>query len=387
MGDALRAVVVGTSFGGRVHVPALRAAGIEVHALVGRDRTRTQERAAALGVPVAAASLDEALSSGPVDCVSVATPPDSHASVVIEALRAGKHVLCEKPFASDAGEARSMVAAAEDAGVVALVGCEFRWAPDEALTRRVIRSGAIGEPRVATFLQHSGILARGLHGAFNEEWWFDRQRGGGMLGAGGIHFVDRFRTWLGDIGRVSAVLQVAADRPTDQAEDTYTAMLQFECGCLGMMQHSSAVYGRPDRICRVIGSAGAVWLEDGRAWLADGASARPLDVPDDLRLPEPPPASDDPKHAFTRLELPPYTRLAERFRDLILRRSIAAGCPRDPDVPRRPLPAMRARRHAVVLPPRRRVDGYRVACPPWARREQAPVTRQPPVQSRRRGCR
>jgi predicted dehydrogenase len=330
MSGPLRAVVVGTSFGGRVHVPALRAAGIEVHALVGRDAARTRQRAAGLDVPHAATSLGEALSTGAVDCVTVATPPDAHTSIVIESLQAGKHVLCEKPFAADASEARSMVAAADAAGVIAMVGCEFRWMPDEALVRRSIEAGAIGEPRVATFLQHSGILANGLHGAFNEEWWFDRRRGGGMLGAGGIHFIDRFRTWLGDVSRVSALLQVADDRPSDQAEDTYSAVLQFESGCVGVMQHSSAVRGRADRVCRVIGSAGSLWLEDGRAWLADASSVRPLEVPDDLRLPDPPDASDDPKHAFTQLELPPYTRLAERFRDLILGRAVRPDAPETP---------------------------------------------------------
>ena len=330
MSDDLQAIVVGTSFGGRVHVPALRAAGIEVHALVGRDGARTRERATALGVPLAATTLGDALSDGVATCVTVATPPHAHRSVVIEALEAGCHVLCEKPFAADATEARSMVAAAAAAGTVALVGCEFRWVPDEALARRLIRAGAIGEPRVASFVLQSGIVARGLHGAFNEEWWFSAESGGGMLGAGGIHFIDRFRTWLGDIARVSVVLQVVGDRPADQAEDTYSAMLRFESGALAMMQHSSAVYGAPARLCRVIGSGGSVWLEDGRAWLADARSSGPIEVPDDLLLPDPPPASDDPKHAFTQLELPPYTRLAERWRDLILGRGIDATAPETP---------------------------------------------------------
>ena len=213
MSEKLRAVVVGTSFGGRVHVPALRAAGIEVHALVGRDEHEPGNGRARLGSPPRHHLAHRRLSDGAASVVTVATPPHSHRSIVIEALEAGCHVLCEKPFAADAAEARSMLAAATAAGTVALVGCEFRWVPDEALAGRVIRAGAIGEPRLATFVLHSGIVARGLHEAFNEEWWFSAERGGGMLGAGGIHFIDRFRTWFGDIDRVSAVLQVAGDRP------------------------------------------------------------------------------------------------------------------------------------------------------------------------------
>jgi predicted dehydrogenase len=223
-----------------------------------------------------------------------------------------------------------MTEAAEDAGVIALLGCEFRWATDEALAARTVHSGALGTPKLATFVQHSPLVAGGLHGAFNEEWWFDADRGGGILNAAGIHYVDRFRTWLGDVVAVSATLQVAGDRPADAAEDTYTVQLRFASGCLGLIQHCAAARGAPARLCRVIGDRGSVWLDGGDVWLADDEPARPLGVPADLVLPDPPPASDDPKHAFTAIELPPYTRLAERWRDLI------EGRPIDPSAPATP---------------------------------------------------
>jgi predicted dehydrogenase len=327
----LRAIVVGTSFGARVHVPALRAAGFEVAALVGRDAQRTADRAAQLGVPIASTRLRDALDrvDGP-RCVTVATPPDAHTEPVLEALAAGAHVLCEKPFALGTADAREMTAAADAAGVVAVLGCEFRWATDEALTGRVVRSGSIGSPRVATFVQHSALLAHGLHGAFNEDWWFDPARGGGILNASGSHYVDRFRSWLGEVTGVSASLQVAGNRPPTAAEDTYTVLLRFASGCTGLIQQCSAARGTPGRMCRVVGDHGSVWIDDGVVWLADDGPARVVDVPADLRLPDPPPPSDDPKHAFTRIELPPYTRLAERFRDLVL------GRPVDPDAPATP---------------------------------------------------
>jgi predicted dehydrogenase len=313
-----------------VHVPALRAAGFEVVALVGRDAARTADRAAALGIPRAVTSLTEALATGPVDAVTVSTPPDSHTAIVFEALAAGKHVLCEKPFAADAAEAEAMVRAAEAAGVVALVGCEFRWATDEALASRLLRSGAIGTPRVATYIQHSSLVAHGLHAAFNDEWWFDAARGGGILNAGGIHYIDRFLDWLGPIEAVSAVLQVTGERPASAAEDTYTVLFRFTSGCTGLLQHCAAARGNPSRLCRVIGDTGSVWLDGGATWLADAAPAHVVEVPEDLLLPAAPPPSADPKHAFTAIELPPYTRLAERWRDLIVGRAIPADAPRTP---------------------------------------------------------
>ena len=327
----VKAIVVGTSFGGRVHVPALRAAGFEVAALVGRDGDRTDRRAGELGIPLASTSLTEALTQveGP-RCVAVSTPPDAHVEPVLEALAAGAHVLSEKPFALDTADAEAMVAAARDAGSIALLGCEFRWAPDEALAGRLVRDGAVGTPKVATFVQHSGLVADGVHGAFNAEWWFDARRGGGSLNASGIHVVDRYRTWLGEVVAVSAVLGVTGARPADGAEDTFSAAFHFESGCTAVLQYCGATRGIPMRICRVIGDAGSVWLDDGSVWFADADRTERCETPPDLTVPAPPPPSDDPKHAFTALELPPYTRLTERFRDLIEGRSIDPSAPATP---------------------------------------------------------
>src|SRR5258705_953604 len=98
------AAVVGTGFGARVHVPALRAAGFDVRALVGRDAERTARRAERLGIEHAYTSMGDALALG-VDAVTIAAPPDAHAALSIEACDAGRHVICEKPFALDGAEA------------------------------------------------------------------------------------------------------------------------------------------------------------------------------------------------------------------------------------------------------------------------------------------
>src|ERR1700688_3606379 len=95
----LRAIVIGTSFGCLTHVRALRAAGFAVRALVGRDPQRTGERARRCAIPHACTSLAAALALDGVDAVSVATPPHTHAPIVLEAVAARKHVVCEKPFA------------------------------------------------------------------------------------------------------------------------------------------------------------------------------------------------------------------------------------------------------------------------------------------------
>ena len=78
--------------------------------------------------------------------MTIAAPPDAHAALAIEVCDAGRHVICEKPFALDAAEAAAMAAAANRAGVTHLVGHEFRWAPDRADGRaRAIADGLIGD--------------------------------------------------------------------------------------------------------------------------------------------------------------------------------------------------------------------------------------------------
>ena len=146
------AAVVGTSFGCLTHVRAMRAAGLDVLALVGSDPERTAARAERFEVPNAFTSLADALALPGVDAVAVATPPHTHGPIVLEVVGAGKHVVCEKPFARDETESRRMLDAATDAGVVHLLGTEFRWSTGQALAARLIHQGAIGEP--ATWISY-----------------------------------------------------------------------------------------------------------------------------------------------------------------------------------------------------------------------------------------
>jgi len=321
------AIVVGTGFGCLTHARALRAAGFEVRALVGRDPTRTVERARRYEIPHALTSLADALALPGVDAVAVATPPHTHAEIVLAAVAAGKHVLCEKPFARDAAEARTMLAAAERAGVVHLLGTEFRFATTQALAARAIAGGLIGEPCTATIMLHVPMLADPA--AEVPEWWSDRARGGGWLGAHGSHLVDQVRQTLGEFAGVSAGLQCVAERAWT-AEDTYTVHFRLVNGVHGVLQSSASTMGRFFACTQYAGSRGTLWLEGDEVWVANREGARALPVPDDLvlRAAEPPPMDGlttayDMMHV-TGIDFGPYTRLYERFRDLILGRSIPA---------------------------------------------------------------
>jgi predicted dehydrogenase len=305
------AVVVGTGFGTRVHLPALRAAGFRVEALVGRDADRTARRAERFGVPHGLTDLDAALALPGVAAVTIATPPAAHAEAAIAAVKAGKHVLCEKPFAMDTTQAAAMLDAAAAAGVVHLVGHEFRWAVDRATVGRAIAEGMIGEPRLATLVMHSSLVAD-LE-TKTPPWWFDPVEGGGWLGASGSHIVDMVRVWLGEFDEVSARLGVTSER-TGIAEDSFTVRFRLQSGVEGVLQQAAAAWGPYAGMTRVVGTRGTVWIDGDAPYLADADGPRRLPVPPDLELPSAPSESDDPRHRFTHLELGPFTRLCEVLR-------------------------------------------------------------------------
>jgi predicted dehydrogenase len=319
-------VVVGTGFGCLTHIRALRDAGFDVVGLVGRDPARTAERAARFDVPQASTSLEEALAARGVVAVSIATPPHTHAPLVLQCVAAGKHVLCEKPFARDADEARTMLRAAAAAGVVHLLGTEFRWETGQALMTRLVRSGAIGQPRLATFMLTIPLLAS--PSAEVPDWWSSAEAGGGWLGAHAAHVVDQVRTTLGEVAGVSAALPQLTERPWT-AEDSYAVHFRTRSGCAGSLLSSAADWGPIQIVARVAGTAGTIWAEGARVQVADGSGTRLMPVPDDLVTgPADGPPADllttayDLLHA-TGIDVGPYSRLAATFRALIEGRPVA----------------------------------------------------------------
>jgi predicted dehydrogenase len=314
-GRPVGVVVVGSGHGCRVHVPAARNAGLEVLGVVGRDREKTAKRAARAGVDRVFTSLDEALTLPGVDAVIISTPPHTHAALAEEAIAAGRHLLVEKPFTVDADEARRLHALAQRAGVVALVGHEFRFSADRMTLRHAIAGGAIGTPRLATFVGHNAFAASldlRMPG-----WWFDPAQGGGWLGASVSHIIDAIRWWLGDFEVVSADLSMASDRdPDTQAEDSVSARFRMASGCEGVLQQSAAVWGSTLNLFRVTGPLGTADMVDGTVRISNANGQRLLDpvAPAPTVVVE---EGSDPRNPFSHIEIPPTTTQAAVWRDLI----------------------------------------------------------------------
>lgn len=313
--EKIKAIVVGTGFGCRIHVPALRAAGFEVVALVGRSVERLQRKAAENGVPMSFTCLDEAIGATGAKLVTIATTPNTHAMLAHQAIARGCHVLCEKPFAFDAAEGAALLKAAEDKAIVHMVSHEFRWLPERALFGQAIREGLIGEPRFLAVDQFLPFCAD--PDARLPRWWFDKEAGGGWLGASGSHLIDQIRAWLGDFHSLSANLMTVSDR-TDVAEDSYSMRFLTKGGVEGSMQQTAGAWGEPASLCRCAGSTGTVWIEAGKVFIADRTGTRQLPVPSEYELPPPPPAADPTSpNRLSHFEIGPFTRLAEALRTTI----------------------------------------------------------------------
>jgi predicted dehydrogenase len=322
-------VVVGTGFGCLTHLRALRAAGFEVRALVGRDPDKTAERAKLFDIPLALTSVPEALEVAGVDAVTVATPPHTHSEITLAAIGAGKHVICEKPFTRDAAEARVLLEAAEAAGIVHLLGCEFRWDPGQALLARTVRNGRIGDPRLATFLLHVPLLAD--ESAEVPAWWSDTGEGGGWLGAHGSQVIDQIRVTLGEFASVSASLPHVAGRADLSAEDGFVVHFTMRSGAVGTLQSTSGDWGVPLMVTRVAGTTGAAWVEGAGAVVkvADRDGNRTVPVPEDLvfdrtapPLPEGIVTTMYERMISHGMDFGPYTRLAEFLRDRMLGKDV-----------------------------------------------------------------
>jgi predicted dehydrogenase len=315
-----KALVVGTGFGCRIQLPALLGAGFDVVGLVGQDATRTAERATVNGVAESFTDLDKAIATTGAEVVAISSPPHAHAELSIAALERGCHVLCEKPFAANLAEARAMLAAAEKAVKVHMMGHEFRFEPLRATVAQAIAAGMIGEPRLANIT----ILLPQITASQDDmpDWWFDPGEGGGWLGALGSHVVDQLRTWLGEFASVSASLtSVSATR--GPADDSFSIRFAMKSGLEGVIQSSAGAWGPPLDVARVCGSEGTLWTERGEVRFAGRNGERTLPIAPDLVLPPAPPITGDPRHETARwkglvqVELASYTVLCRALKAAI----------------------------------------------------------------------
>jgi predicted dehydrogenase len=249
--------VIGAGFGAQVYVPAFQSEGWVVSAICSRDRNKAAKAAAAADIPGVYSDPHELIARDDLDAVAIASPPAAHRDLAIAALRVGKDVLCEKPFALDAKQAAEMRDEAERSGRTAMVGHEFRHTPQRAYIKQLLDDGYIGRFRMCTVELFLDRYVTREPRPFT--WMAVEAEGGGLLGALGSHYIDGLRHWFGDVatvtGRLASLRPDLAHATTkavvqSETDDTFAFTLDFENGGMATMIASFAA--TPTRGTRIV---------------------------------------------------------------------------------------------------------------------------------------
>ncbi|MDR0898534.1 MAG: Gfo/Idh/MocA family oxidoreductase, partial [Oscillospiraceae bacterium] len=176
-----------------------------------------------VGYPTLQALLDDER----IALVTVATPNNFHKDLVIACLKAGKHVVCEKPVAMDAAELEAMRAMAECCGKTFSIHQNRRWDRDYLMVRQLLAQGDLGQPYfIESRVQGS---RQSMHG-----WRGHRENGGGMIYDWGIHLFDQLLDLIPS--PVVSVLCQAKNVHNDEVDDSFKAILQFENGVSALVE-------------------------------------------------------------------------------------------------------------------------------------------------------
>lgn len=246
-GRRLRVGLVGTGgWAELAHLPGLASRGdLELVALCGRTPARLTALADRFGVPGRHLDWREMLARERLEVVVVATPNDQHAPMAGAALEAGAHVVCEKPLALDAGQARSLADLAEARGLQTLTFFTHRAIASATQVKRLVEAGFLGRPLRVDARYATGSQLRPGKPA---SWRMRRaEAGSGVLGDLGSHLVDLVRWWLGDLTRVAGQWQNAHPERQGVAVDADEAcafLADLACGAQGVFQASKLVAGR-----------------------------------------------------------------------------------------------------------------------------------------------
>jgi predicted dehydrogenase len=206
MPQKVRCAVIGAGgFAEICHVPGLQShQQAEVVLLCGRNEERRRAIAGRLGVPETAGDYRDVVARPDIDAVTITTPNVSHAEIALAALRAGKHVFCEKPLAMHAPEAEAMLRTAEEAGLIHQVAFTFRYTHGVARLREQLRDGAVGKP---FFIRLVGEGWSDLRPDARVRWRHQQAlSGAGMLADMGSHYFDLVDWAVAPVAEVCGLL-------------------------------------------------------------------------------------------------------------------------------------------------------------------------------------
>ncbi len=275
----LNAAIIGLGFVGRAHLEALRRLGINVRGILGSTPERTESAADSLQLPHAYSSLDELAADPSVQVVHLCTPNHLHFPEASQLLRAGKHVLSEKPLTMDSRESAALVSLAKQVNLVGGVAYNLRYYPLCQEARALIKRGTIGQVR----LVHGSFLQDWLLYPTDWNWRLESKLGGELRAVSdiGTHWLDLMMWMTGsnvselcaDLATVLATrkrpkgrvetFQKAGAMETEEVlittDDYASVLLRFENEAHGVMTVSQVSAGRKARLWfEIDGSEGSL---------------------------------------------------------------------------------------------------------------------------------
>ena len=277
--------LVGYKFMGRAHSNAYRQLprffdvdpSPRMAAICGRDKAGVKEAAESLGWESYETDYRRLIARDDVGLVDVVTPGNTHREIVLAALEAGKHVICEKPLANTLAEAEEMLLAAREAGTINTVCFNYRRAPAVQLAKKLVEEGRLGTIRHwrATYLQDFIMDPE-----FPMIWRLKKElAGSGALGDIGAHSVDLAQFLLGGISEVVGMMETfVKERPLEEAsagggllasggaqtgevtvDDAAAFLARFESGAMGTFEATRFAAGRRnENAFEINGSKGSV---------------------------------------------------------------------------------------------------------------------------------
>jgi predicted dehydrogenase len=299
----LRLAMVGLGWAGTRQVQAIGELGrkLRVECLVDPDAAHLRHAAAELKVDRTYPTLDDALADGAVDAVSICAPHAQHGPLALQAIAAGKHVLCEKPLALTVEDATRMIEAAEAHGVTLFVAENFVYQPMTRFLRHVVQSGEyVGELTAASLVY--GFRAPNFGYPGRRAWLTHPDVGGtGTWMLHGIHTMAQLRAIFGEVDTIYLREHHATSFRRPDIEGTLSGVLTM-CSGLNITLVQSCETRPPfDRRGYVLhGDRGSLHANDA------GFVAYPSDV-DDPRVPE--------RVAYAAEALSDYAQEMEAFAD------------------------------------------------------------------------
>ena len=363
--DRLRTAIVGAGFIGPHHIDAVQRGGYaDVAVLVDRDPDRGPMTARSLGVPHAVTDIDAVLGDSSIDVVHICTPNHTHVDLARAAMEAGKHVVVEKPVATDRAGASALLEVARRTRRHAAVALTYRGYPMVRRARELVRSGRLGRLR----LVHGGYLQDWLSDPSDYNWRLDPAAGGVSRAFAdiGTHWFDtiefvagaRVTSVMADLAtlvpvrhrplRSAAAFNAASgaiEAVTIDTEDAATVLIRFGDGARGAVIVSQVSPGhKNDLTIQLSGADRSLgWAQESpeRLWL--GAREESVVL---ARAP----SGDGSPVGVPSLPAGHPEGWAEALRDLLrpFYAAIAAGDP-PPDGPDAPYPTLADGARGVAL--------------------------------------